>query len=226
MSALAAAVPMALPKAQQTTYGRHFERVVVFNSYGQTELASEFSHLLLLREHAPAAEFGTHLASMPQLEALDLWRARLPYLDATRQATILRQSPAMPRLRGIQLAGSTATDADMAWLAKCRQLESIDLSDTRVGDEGIRHLRTLPRLRILTLSGTRVTDEGCRRLATFPGLEELSLASRNISDAGVLELAALKKLRVLRISATASAETFAQLQQALPECEIEEHSYR
>ena len=222
----AAAVPMALPHAQQELYHRHFERVVVFNSYGQTELASECSHLLLLREQAPVAELGTHLSSMPRLEALDLWRAHLPYLDRTRQATILSQFPAMSRLRGIHLGGSTATDADMAWLAKCRRLESINVSDTSVGDEGIRHLRTLPRLRCLTLAGPRITDEGCRRLATFPALEELSLNSRNIHDAGVLELARLKKLRLLKINAAASAETFARLQQALPDCDIHEHSLR
>ena len=91
---------------------------------------------------------------------------------------------------------------------------------------GIRYLRRLPRLRVLTLSRAKITNEGCRRLATFPALEELNLNSRSIHDAGVLELARLKKLRLLKINAAASAETFARLQQALPDCEIHEHSLR
>jgi hypothetical protein len=226
MAQKTAAVPAYLPKAQQEAYRGLFERVVIFNSYGQSDVACGFRHLRVLRECETGPEFRKHLASMPQLEVLYLWRAKLPYFDVTRQATILRDLPPMPQLRVVHLADSTATDADMAWLAKCPRLAVVTLSNTGVGDEGIRHLRALPRLRSLYIEGPGVTDEGCRRLAEFPALEELVVASRNVHDAGVRDLAGLKRLRRLGIGAAASAEAFADLQQALPECEIHEQRYR
>ena len=220
----AAAVPAFLSESQQGRYRQCFERVATFASYGQSDLACQFRHVLVLKEARPGPEFHQHLAQMPQLEALDLSMASLRYYGARRQFTI-HDLPPMPNLRRINLDFTAATDADMTWLSKCPRLEAIELADTKVGDEGIQHLRTLPRLRRVMLTSKGVTDEGCRRLADFPALEELSLAGRNIHDEGVRELARLPKVRVLWITASASEEALSDLRKALPACEVITHRY-
>jgi hypothetical protein len=157
---------------------------------------------------------------MPQLEALGLPSVRFPYLDVTRQKTLVSQFPAMPELRRVDLWDSNVTDADLTWIGKCPKLEMIDLSNTSVGDRGLAELRGLTRLRQLRLLGHRVTDRGCAVLAEMQSLEELSLASFHVHDAGALELAKLKNLKKLSVSAATSSATLAELKRRLPECDI------
>jgi hypothetical protein len=218
-------VPGFIPSALRDSYHRLFDRVTVFASKGDSDLASQFRHLVTLREVEPRATFRRDLTRMPQLEALDFRSIRLPYTDVTRQATILRELPSMPNLRAIDLYASNATDADMAWLSKCRRLEIIDLADSHVGDHGLLSLRELPRLMWLSIFSRDLTDRGCNTLAEFPALEELRIASRNIHDEGVRELARLTNLRVLNVSAAASENAFAELRQALPKCQITTRAY-
>ena len=222
---LEASIPLWLPEGIQSRYHEAFGRVSFFHSEGDTDLASQHHSLLCLRETAFHKDFPKHLRQMPQLEAIDLMLVKLPYFDATRQATILRDLPAVPNLRGINLCYTNATDADMIWIAKCRRLELIDLAGVEIGNEGIDQLQRLPNLRCLTLSSDRVTDDTCRRLAQFPALTHLNLASRSITDEGIRELSALNALRHLRITASASEGAFVDLQKALPECEVHAKSY-
>ena len=217
------AVPAFLPETQQRQYRRLRGRVMFFNSSGQSDLARQFSRLIVLRESYPAPDFGEHLAQMPQLEAIDLSMARLRYEDATRQTTILHDLPPMPNLRGINLAATTVTDADLAWLARCGGLQIVHLSGTKIGDEGVRHLIDLPRLRTLNIWGGPLTDESCRRLAQCPAIEELTISSPNIHDPGVRALGQLQSLRVLTLNVGASDEAFVDLRKALPKCEIRGH---
>jgi len=216
----AAVVPGIIPVAWQGRYAQAFERVVYFRSSGDTDLACQFRQLIRLVELQPAVEMPAHLGRMPQLEALAMPSVRFPYLDATKQKTLVAQFPAMPELRRVDLWDSNVTDADLAWLAKCRNLEMIDLSNTAVGDRGLVELRGLARLRQLSLSGKRITDHGCSILAQMQSLEELSMASFHIHDAGVRELAKLRNLKKLSVSAAASKATLAELKELLPECEV------
>ena len=121
-----------------------------------------------------------------RLEAIDLCFVELPYFDATRQATILRDLAPLLNLRGINLCKTNATDADMAWLASCPRLEVINLSQTNIGDRGLAQLAKLPRLRNLSVSSDRISDRGCKLIGQIQSLEELSLASRNIHDTVLL----------------------------------------
>jgi hypothetical protein len=178
-----------------------------------------------LREAAPSKTFRRDLEKLPGLESLDFRSTRLPYFDRTMQSTILRELPAMRNLRGVDLYATNATDADMAWLAKCPRLEMIDLADSQVGDHGLLALRELPRLRWLSISGRAVTDRGCRTLTEFSALEELHIASRSIHDEGLRELARLKNLHMLHVSASASESAFAELRRALPKCRITAKAY-
>lgn len=218
-------VPAWLPPSLQLPYTRLFTRVAYFHSEAETDVASQYRHIIVLREIGIHPAFPKHLKQMPQLEAINLAFVPLPYFDATRRATVLRDLPRMPNLRGINLYGTNTTDADMAWLARCRRLEVVDLYDVEIGDEGIAHLQGLPRLRSLRLSSDRITDEGCRHLAEFPALEELWVASRSITDVGAGELTRLKGLKELRLSASASEGTLVELQKSMPDCEVTAKCY-
>ena len=218
-------VPAWWPDWLQGRWREALNRTIFYRSSGDTDLACQHRHVLTLRETAFHRDFPKHLRQMPGLEALDLSYTRLPYFDATGQATLLRDLAPMPHLCGINLYGTNATDADMAWLAACPKLEVIDLSDTRIGDHGLKLLSELPRLRTLAIDCDRISDHGCRSIARLSALEELSLGSRNIHDEGVLALASLKSLRQLKISATASEATFAALRAKLPQCEVKAHGY-
>lgn len=216
-----AAMPAWLSDSQESAYTAQMRRVLYFYSQGDTDLACQLRHVVVLRETTFHRNFRQHLRQMPGLLAIDLSNARLPYFDVTRQATLLRDLPAMPNLRGINLYGTNVTDADLAWLAKCPQLEVINLSATSISDRGLRQLAELPRLRRLAAGSSRITDAGCRTLATFPALEELELGSRGIRDAGIAELENLPHLQLLKISApTASDAAWAHFRAARPGCQL------
>jgi hypothetical protein len=219
-----AAVPLFVPGEWRLRYVQELGRVR--STTRDSGVACRFSRLTLYTISGPQRDWASDLAQMSQLEGLDFSLTSLPYLDATRRATVLSELPALPRLRAVNLYARPATDADMAWLAKCQRLESIDLSNTAVGNEGLRYLSTLPRLRRLHLSSNRVTDNGCRLLAEFPALEELHLASSRITDAGVRELESAGDLQTLSVTASASQEAFAGLRAALPECSVSTARYR
>jgi len=220
-----ARVPLLLPASVQERYRLLFARVCNFTSDGDSDLACQFRHLVTLSERNPRPDVVEHLRQMPQLEALYLSYANLPYFDVTRQATILHDMPPLPNLRGINLYATNVTDADMEWVATCPRLEVIELSETGIGDHGLAQLARLPRLRRLAISSDRISDRGCRAIADTPAIEELALASRNVHDAGVVELARLHTLRSLNISASASEEAFAVLRRELPQCKLKSHGY-
>ena len=50
----------------------------------------------------------------------------------------------------------------------------------------------------IDLSYTRVTDDGLAHLQRFEGLEELHITSTEITDAGIEQLMKLEKLRLIR----------------------------
>jgi hypothetical protein len=222
----AASVPAWWPEGLQDRYRGVFNRTCFYHSAGNTDLACQHRHVITLRETDFHPEFTKHVRQMPQLEALDLSYTELPYFDATRQATVLRGLAPLTKLRGLNLYGTNATDADMEWLAACTRLEAIDLSDTRIGDHGLVQLARLPNLRLLRISSPRVSDQGCQSIARMKNLEELSLASSNIrTEAAILELARLDKLRLLDLGVSASEAALDELRRRVPQCQINSRRY-
>jgi hypothetical protein len=222
----AARVPAWWPASWQSRWHEVFDRTRYFYSDGDTDLACQHRHVIALRETAFHPEFPEHLRRMPRLEAIDLCFVKLPYFDATRQATILRDLAPLPDLRGINLEATNATDADMVWLATCSHLELIDLSQVDISDQGLAQIARLPRLRHLELSSDRLTDRGCQSLAEMTSLEVLELASRNIHDAAAMELAKLKRLKRLRLTASTTDAAHEHLRRELPGCKFSGSHYR
>jgi Leucine-rich repeat (LRR) protein len=91
------------------------------------------------------------------------------------------------------------TDQGLARLKGAR-IESLDLSGTRIGDEGLEAIQNLNSLEALDLSRTAVTDEGLRRLAGLTRLKRLNLSRTKINGEGLSALGALKDLESLNLS--------------------------
>jgi hypothetical protein len=104
-----------------------------------------------------------HLARMPHLEALNLSGWHSPITD--RGLTVLRH---LKKLRRFDMAWpQRVTDAGMANLQDCNDLENVTLMGTRTGDGAIRALADKARLHRL-FAGTTVTDAGLALLKHFP----------------------------------------------------------
>ncbi len=83
---------------------------------------------------------------------------------------------------------------------------SLDLSATRLADDGLAQVRQLPDLQWLFLNGTQVTDAGLAHLVCLTDLTFLHLADTEITDAGLDHLANLPKLRRLHLEGTGVTE--------------------
>ena len=97
-----------------------------------------------------------HLARMPQLEHLDL--SEYPGGKLTdRGLEVLRH---LPNLRTFEMTWQAGiTDAGVANLRFCDQLESVNLMGSPTGDGAIEALQGKPKLRRFS-SGRLVTDAG------------------------------------------------------------------
>ena len=108
------------------------------------------------------------LARMPQLEHLDL--NEYPGGKLTdRGLEVLRH---LPNLRTFEMTWQAGiSDAGIANLRFCDQLERVDLMGSPTGDGAIEALQGKPKLRHFS-SGRLVTDAGLRLLHNFPMLKK------------------------------------------------------
>jgi internalin A len=155
------------------------------------------------------------LAPLTQLRTLELLGCQVT--DAG-----LKELAPLKNLQSLMLKRTDITDAGLKELAALQNLRDLDVSITAVTDAGLKHLAPLTHLHRLDLSGNRaITDAGMKELADLENLQTLWLYVTNIGDAGLKELRGLKKLRELRVYSTKVTEVgVAELQRALPDCEI------
>jgi hypothetical protein len=107
------------------------------------------------------------LAAMPQLETLDISGRNGRITDAA--LAVLRQ---LPRLRQFRMCWQpNVTDAGLAHLAACEELEAVDVLGTPTGDGVIRALSGKRQLRRLQ-TGNRVSNEGISRLHAIPAFHQ------------------------------------------------------
>lgn len=129
----------------------------------------------------------------------------------------------LENLKRLEIGGGIRIDEQFTKaLSKCQQLDRLALTD--VPEEAVEHLTQLSKLRSLELSGpsTKITDSAVNQLKNLRGLRWLTLADLPITDGCIESLAELKKLEKLTILKTKiTPEGMAELQAALPNCEIE-----
>jgi len=102
----------------------------------------------------------------------------------------------------VDLRDTKATDADLACLAACSQLHSLNCSSTAVTGEGFDMLGHLDDLSVLFLVGSKVDDAGLAHLANLHALRTLHLGRNKITDAGLPALAGMTQLRTLSLGNT------------------------
>jgi hypothetical protein len=152
---------------------------------------SSFRHVIVLLLLLVAILFGPALhlqqrrqSQVESVRAFREWQrvGASPIVDGNDTRKIVgvsfpsRQSPPEAALRMLNepqnvaaltllnLSGNRITDAQMPYLAKLENLQSLDLDNTRITDAGLVHLYGLKNLGSVNLSGTQVTPQGIERL--------------------------------------------------------------
>lgn len=82
------------------------------------------------------------------------------------------------------------------------RVDSVDLTNTRFGDEDIGQLIAFAEMQTVSLSGTSVGDTGLCRLTELGKLVDMDLSQTRISDSGLECLGRLPQLRMLNLSRT------------------------
>ena len=125
----------------------------------------------------------------------------------------------MKSLRKLDLSTTPITGAGMDFLLPMKLLESLDLGNTRIGNDAIGKIAEIASIRNLDLSGIPITDGALQPLVALQSLEALNLQNHEtlseLTDESVLVLAQLPNLRELDLSgadiSSDSMETLSQL---------------
>jgi len=122
----------------------------------------------------------------------------------------------------IDLSYGNVTAAGVRHLRDCKNLKDLNLGSTSVGDTGLEYFRDCKDLTSLRLAKTGVSNAGLAHLKGMTKLTHLYLDGLPaVGDDGLKHLAGLKSLTTLDLRGTqATAEGVANLQKALPNCEI------
>jgi Leucine-rich repeat (LRR) protein len=92
------------------------------------------------------------------------------------------------RIVSVNLRGSWINDVEMIELARLPDLERLDLSHTRISDEGLLNLKPAPKIQDLKLFYSEwITDHGMAAIKDWKHLKRLDVRGTRISD-GTLEI--------------------------------------
>jgi hypothetical protein len=103
----------------------------------------------------------------------------------------------------LSYSSTTFNNRRLAALPDMPGLQSMDLSDTRIDDDGLRELRRFPQLTRLDLNNANATAAGMRHLKPLKHLEYLNIGGRGFhGKAGLAHIAHLPKLHWLHLGGT------------------------
>jgi hypothetical protein len=120
------------------------------------------------------------------------------------------------------LDGCPVSDDGLANLKGKRNIRWLKLRGTKVDDAGISLLKGM-NLETLDLTSTKVTNKGLETLGQFdmPRLKELSVASTSVTDDGMKYLGGFKTLEWLAVgNSKVTAQGKKQLKSKLPELTV------
>ena len=113
------------------------------------------------------------------------------------------------------------TDSGLVHLRDLTNLQTLRFDfNEDITDASLVHLKDLTNLENLDLRETQITDAGLVHLKGLTKLLSLNLNSTQITDAGLVHLEGLTNLEHLFLSAELTDSAVAELQKALPNCEI------
>lgn len=112
------------------------------------------------------------------------------------------------RITGVNLRGSWINDTEMMDLAAMPDLERLDLSHTRISDEGLLRLAPAAKIRELNLFYAEwITDQGMTAIRGWKHLKRINVRGTRISDGTLEILSRMSALEALDISHTQVTES-------------------
>jgi hypothetical protein len=134
----------------------------------------------------------------------------------------------MPEIKNLAFELTDLTDEGCTTLAEMPNLTSLTLygGRTPVGDAGLATLSRSQSIETLQLVNTSVTNDGLATLKSFSRLREVTIfwepfRGRLLTDNAVKNLSMLQNLGKLNISGGwMSEEAFAKLKESLPDCYV------
>ncbi len=107
----------------------------------------------------------------------------------------------------VKLAGTWVNDSELLDLAALPGLERLDLSHTRISDEGLLYLRPAKRIRELNLLyAEQITDQGMNAIKQWSDLRRLNVRGTRIGDGTMAVASGLPQIESLDVTGTAITE--------------------
>ena len=144
-------------------------------------------------------------------------------------------------ITGVDLRASWVTDSDLRKLLQLPYLSALDLSLTRITDQGMQDLKTAAgivdlnlyfaeyvtdeglsaikdwkKLKRLNLHGTKVSDTSLEHIANITTLESLDVGTAMITDVGIERLASLPNLKELTMGGNELGDAGLQALRQIP----------
>ncbi len=170
--------------------GAHFDK-----SVSQTETPKDIAGILLSRHKlditpksflektkVPALEDQVFVELEKQGFAVQPLAMTSPFIDvrwkrvdslSLSNALESLQSMASEQVAWLDLGESPLSDADLANVAKCKNLVRLKLQKTPVSDDGVKILSQLKHLESLNLYGTKITNSAAEHLSKMSSLRNL-----------------------------------------------------
>jgi internalin A len=145
------------------------------------------------------------------------------------------------RVSGVDLRGTWVTDTELRKLAQLPHLTHLDLSLTRITDQGMQELKGLAgivdlnlhfaeyvtdeglaaikgwkKLKRLNLHGTKISDTTLEHISGITTLESLNIGSAMVTDVGLERLSVLPELKELTVGGNELGEAGLQSLRQLP----------
>ena len=109
----------------------------------------------------------------------------------------------LSNLKSLELIqNNNITDAGLVHLKSLGQLEELNLSWTKITDDGLKELNDMQNLRTLILCGTSVTGKGFVNCKGLSHLKHLDLSVTKGTDSGLGGLESLRNIQKLELSNT------------------------
>jgi Leucine-rich repeat (LRR) protein len=181
----------ALPKLAALKH-----RSTAVTDYGVENLArSKTLDSLLMQDFAVTGQAGQHVAKLPALTQLEVFRCQ--GFDSDGVLALKGMKLSRLTLRDLPAVDDRAMDV-LADLPALKRLYLHELSS--ISDAGFQKLSTLKSLEVLDIwAAPQMTDATVAVIAGLPSLKELSLRTTDITDAAVDELLKMSNLQSLTL---------------------------
>ena len=145
------------------------------------------------------------------------------------------------RITGVDLRGTWITDTDLRRVARLPYLTHLDLSLTRITDQGMQELKSAPgivdlnlhfaeyvtdeglaaikgwkKLKRLNMHGTKISDTSLDHISGITTLESVNAGSALVTDVGLERLSSLPNLKELTIGGNELGDAGLQALRQLP----------